>query len=113
MPTTIIGQTGKQFKQNTKIGTSGCGVRIVGHKVIGNTAYLTIKTFAAGRITGAGKGISKASRRLAHATERVTLKLPLSRFGRSRHRPFSVKLRVGFVPKKGARSSASVTVRFH
>jgi hypothetical protein len=113
MPTTIIGQNGTQFKQNTKIGTSGCGVRIVGHKVIGNTAYLTIKTFAAGRITGTGKGISKASRSLSRATERVTLKLPLSSSGRSRHRPFSVKLRVGFVPKKGSRSSASVTVRFH
>src|SRR5438309_7303952 len=51
MPTTIVAQNGKSFKQNTKIGTSGCGVRIVGHKVIGSTAYLTIKTFAAGRLT--------------------------------------------------------------
>jgi hypothetical protein len=113
MPTTIIAQNGKQFKQNTKIGTSGCGVRIVGHKVIGNTVYLTVKTFAAGRLTGSGKGVSRVARSLKHATERVTLKIPLSRAARSRHRPFSVRLRVGFVPRKGAHSSAAVTVRFH
>jgi hypothetical protein len=112
MPTTIVAQNGKQFKQNTKIGTSGCGVRIVGHKVIGNTAYLTVKTFAAGRLTGSGKGVSKVSRSLKHATERVTLKVALSRAARSRHRPFKVKLRVGFVPRKGAHSSASITVKF-
>jgi hypothetical protein len=113
MPTTIIGQNGKQFKQNTKIGTSGCGVRIVGHKVIGNTAFLTIKTFAAGRLTGSGKGARRVSRSLKHASERVTLKIPLSRAGRHRHRPFKVKLRVGFVPRRGAHSRASITVRFH
>ena len=40
--------------------------------------------------------------------------MPLSRGGRSRHRPFKVRVRVGFVPKaKGAKSSASfVTVSF-
>jgi hypothetical protein len=113
MPTTIIGQNGKQFKQNTKIGTSGCGVRIVGHKVIGNTAFITIKTFAAGRLTGSGKGARRVSRSLKHASERVTLKIPLSRAGRHRHRPFKVKLRVGFVPRRGAHSRASITVRFH
>ena len=52
MPTTITGQNGKQVKQNTKIAVTGCGVRIVGHKVVGNTAFLTVKTFAAGRISG-------------------------------------------------------------
>src|SRR4029077_8905876 len=41
MPTTITAQNGAQIKQNTKIAAKGCGVRIVGHKVIGNTAYLT------------------------------------------------------------------------
>ncbi len=43
MPTTIVGQNGVMFKQNTIVKAAGCGVRIVGHKVIGNTAYITVQ----------------------------------------------------------------------
>jgi hypothetical protein len=113
MPTTITGQNGKQVKQNTKIAVKGCGVRIVGHKVIGNTAYLTVKTFAAGRITGSGSSLSTARRSLRGASNATTLKLPLSSGGRHRHRPFRTRIKVGFVPShRGASSSASVTVTF-
>ncbi len=112
MPTIITGQNGKQIKQNTLISPTGCGVQIVGHKIVGNTAYLTIKTFAAGRISGSGKALSTIYRTLGGASKATTLKVPLSRGGRSRRRPFKVKIRVGFVPKKGAHSSASVTVTF-
>ncbi len=42
----------------------------------------------------------------------MTLKMPLSRKGRGKHRPFKVKVKVGFTPKKGAGSSASVSVKF-
>ena len=62
MPTTITGQNGKKFKQNTIIKVTGCGVRIVGHKVVGNTAYLTVKTFAAGRISGSGANLATVVR---------------------------------------------------
>jgi hypothetical protein len=113
MPTTMIAQNGKEAKQNTRIATSGCGVRIVGHKVIGNTAYLTVRTFGAGRISASGANVSRVSRSLRAATKAATLKVGLSSRGRSRHRPLKVKLRVGFVPKKkGAHSSASVSVTF-
>jgi hypothetical protein len=112
MPTIITGQNGKQIKQNTLISPTGCGVQIVGHKVVGNTAYLTIKTFAAGRISGGGKGLSTKYRTLSAASKATTLKIPLSSGGRSRRRPFKVSVRVGFVPKKGAHSSATVTVKF-
>jgi hypothetical protein len=110
MPTIITGQNGKQIKQNTLISPTGCGVQIVGHKVVGNTVYLTIKTFAAGRISGGGKGLSTKYRSLNAASKATTLKIPLSRGGRSRRKPFKVKVRVGFVPKKGAHTSATVTV---
>ena len=112
MPTTMIAQNGKETKQNTKISTTGCGVRIVGHKVVGNTAYLTVRTFAAGRISASGANVSRVSRSLKGATKAATLKVPLSGRGRSSRRPLKVKLRVGFVPKKGAHSSASVSVTF-
>jgi hypothetical protein len=114
MPTTITGQNGTVVKQNTKIAVSNCGVRIVGHKVVGNTAYLTVQTFGAGRVSGKGSGLATSFRRFSKAQKKATLKVPLSRGGRSRHRPFKVRLRVGFVPKaKGGKSSASfVSVSF-
>jgi hypothetical protein len=111
--TKIVGQNGKEFKQNTVIAPTGCGVQIVGHKIVGNTAYLTIKTFAAGRISGSGSGLKTVYRTLAGASNATTLKVPLGPKGLGRRRPFSVKIRVGFVPKKkGAHSSASVKVKF-
>jgi len=113
MPTTITGWNGKQVKQKTKIAVGSCPVRIVGHKVVGNTAFLTVQTPAAGRISGSGSGLVTVSRRLNKATKTATLKVPLSRAGRLRHRPFTVRLRVGFVPKqKGPHSTASVTLTF-
>jgi hypothetical protein len=112
MPTTITGQNGKVVKKNTIIAVSSCGVKVVGHKVIGDTAYLTIRTFAAGRISGSGSGLVTTRRSLGAASKATTLKVPLSSGGRGRRKPFKVKIRVGFTPKKGASSSASVTVTF-
>jgi hypothetical protein len=111
MPTTITGQSGKVVKQKTKIRVSGCGVQIVGHKVIGRTAYLTIKTFAAGRISGKGPGVATVSRRLRGAVNATTLKVPLRRGANG---PRKVRLRVGFLPKnrKLGSSAATVTVFF-
>jgi hypothetical protein len=115
MPTTITAQSGAApVVQNTKIRVAECGVRIVGHKVVGNTAYITVQTFAAGRISGKGASLATRFRKLSSAHKKVTIKVPLSRHGSSKHKPFRVKLRVGFVPKaKGGKSSvAFVTVRF-
>jgi hypothetical protein len=114
MPTTMTGQNGTVVKQNTRIKVNGCGVRIVGHKVVGNTAYITVQTYAAGRISGKGSGLATRFRKFSKPQKKATIKIPLSRRGQSRHRPFKVRVRVGFVPKaKGARGSVSfVTVRF-
>jgi hypothetical protein len=113
MPTTIVGQNGATIKQNTIISVAGCGVRIVGHKVIGNTAYITVRTFAAGRISGSGSGLKTVYRHLSRAYKTVSLKVPLSSRGNARSRPAKIKLRVGFVPKKkGAHSASTVTVTF-
>ena len=71
MPTTITGQNGIVVKQNTKIAVKGCGVRIVGHKVVGNTAYLTVQTFAAGRISGKGAGLATVFRKLSKAQKKA------------------------------------------
>lgn len=114
MPTVITAQNGKQVKQNTVIKPSGCGVQIVGHKVVGATAYLTVKTFEAGRISGSGSGLRNTYRTLSSASKATTLKIPLSSGGLARRRPFKVRLRIGFKPKskKAKVSQTYVTVRF-
>jgi hypothetical protein len=112
MPTTITGQNGLVIKRNTRITVKGCGVRIVGHKVVGNTAYVTVTTPAAGRISGSGGSLATVYRHLNSAQRAVSLRIPLSRNGRSRGRPFHTRIRVGFVPRRGAHSVAYVTVTF-
>jgi hypothetical protein len=114
MPTTITGQNGKTVKQNTKIAVAGCGVQIVGHKVVGNTAFLTVQTFSAGRISGSGANLATVYRTLGAAARTATLKVPLTRAGQGRRRPLHTRVRVGFVPKqRGAGSSAAfVNVTF-
>jgi len=110
MPTTIIAQNGKQFKQNTTISPIGCGVQIVGQKAIGNTAYLTVKTFAAGRISGSGSNYTTVARRLNGAENAASLKVPLSPQAQRKHKPVSAQVRVGFYPKKkGAPTSTAYT----
>jgi hypothetical protein len=102
MPTTISGQNGKVVKQNTKIAVSGCGVRVVGHKVVRHALVLRVQTFAAGRISGRGKNLKTTFRRVSKATT-TTLKVSLSRGGLAAlraHRKLKIHIRVGFVPKK-------------
>ncbi len=107
MPTVITGQNGAQFKQNTKIAITGCGVQVVGRKLVGRTAFLTIKTFAKGRISASGSGVGRTSRTLNAPSNATTLKVSLSRGA-----PHRTKIRVGFTSKqKGVgNSSATVTV---
>ena len=110
MPTTMIGQNGFKVTQKTNITVAGCGVRIAGHKVIGDTAYITVQTYSAGRISGSGSNLKTVYRKLSKAQKTATLKVPLSNGGRRKGRPLKVKLRVGFVPKtKSIGNSASTT----
>jgi hypothetical protein len=114
MPTTITAQNGVVVNQNTVIAPTECGVQIVGHRVVGNTAYVKVRTYSSGRISGSGKGLSTTRKTLGAASKSTTLKIPLSRNGRSRRRPFKVNVRIGFTPKaKGGKSSSkTVSVRF-
>ena len=109
-PTTITGQNGKSIKQNTRINVKGCEVKVVGKKVIGDVAYLTIKTFAAGRISGSGSNLTTVARWLNTAQNTAGLAVPLNSYGRSHGKPLKVKIRVGFYPKtKGLYTSTAYT----
>jgi hypothetical protein len=107
MPTTIEGQNGKVVKQNTKIKVNGCGVQVIGRKLVGHTLYLTIKTFAAGRVSVSGGGRGVLYRHYGGAVGRASIKVSL-RGGKR-------KIRIGFLPKNRKLSSSasfvSVTVR--
>jgi hypothetical protein len=110
MPTTLTGQNGFVIKQNTKITVTSCGVRIAGKKTVGNTAYITVQTYSAGRISGSGSNLKTVYRKLSKAQKTATLKVPLSNGGARKGKPLKVKLRIGFVPKtKSVGNSASTT----
>jgi hypothetical protein len=113
MPTTIVGWNGSTINQNTRIKVKGCGIRVLRRKVVGANAFITVQTFAGGRISGRGGSLSVVYRRVRGAAK-VTIKVPLSRRGRHRHRPFSTRARVGFLPSNRAEraSAAFASLRF-
>ena len=114
LPTTITGQNGLQVKHTTKIAPKGCGVQIIGRKVVGNKAKLIVKTFEAGRVSGSGTNLSTVHNHYKGAMSSTSLTVPLSPSGQHKGRPLKVKVRVGFSPKKkGAHTSvAYATVVF-
>jgi hypothetical protein len=113
MPTTIVGWNGPTIKQNTRIFVRGCPVKILRHRVRGNAAFVTVETFAGGRVSGSGGGLRTVYRYL-RGPATITLRVPLSRSGEGRGRPFGTRVRVGFVPSSHSEhASISFTgVRF-
>jgi hypothetical protein len=103
MPTTITGQNGKVVKQKTRIAVSGCGVRIVSHRVRRGRVFVTVVVPSAGRLS-IGLHISnlRASFRRVHKAGKVTLSAPLSLRGQRAHKPLRVRVRIGFVGAKNA-----------
>jgi hypothetical protein len=104
MPTTITAQNGKVIKQNTKISVSGCPVTIVSRAARGSKAIVTVRAPAAGRVSGGGPGL-KTVYKHPGKSQNVTLEVPLS----TSSRPFSARVRVGFIPKAKGQKSSSVT----
>ncbi len=113
MPTTITSQNGKTIKQNTIINVANCPVEVVGKKVVGNSVLLTVRVPGAGRVSASGVNLKTVYRRASKAHQVISVKVPLSSIGERRFRPLPVHVRVGFVPKKGKHSSATVQVVFH
>ncbi len=112
MPTTITSQNGKTYKHNTVLNVAGCGVQVLGHRVVGHTLYLTVRAPAAGRISASGKGLKTVYKRATRAKQLLTLKVPLSSGGLRRGKPFKVGVRVGFVPRKGHNSVTHTSATF-
>jgi hypothetical protein len=116
IPTVITAQNGAIVKQSTKIAVSGCPVTVVSHRVRGNTAIITVKVPAAGRLSARGKDLKTVNKHPGKARD-VTLDVPLSRGGLAAlaaHHKLKLRVRFGFVPKAKGQSSSSayVTVKF-
>jgi hypothetical protein len=112
MPTVITGQNGGVYKKKTRIKVNDCNVKIVRKRVIGNAVFVTVKAFEAGRVSGTGPNLRPVYRHLRHAGM-TTIKVPLSRRGRSRGRPFRLRLRIGFLPRnRRARTSVANSTLF-
>jgi len=112
MPTTITAQNGRIFRQTTRVAPVGCGVQIVGHRVIGSTDYITVKTFRPGRVTVGGRGLVTASRVL-ETSNAAGVRVSLSPSARRRRRPFRLTVHVTFTPRRGgSRSTATVVDTF-
>jgi hypothetical protein len=118
MPTTITAQSGKVFKQETRIAVSGCGVRILSHHVAKKKLVIKVRTLGGGLITVTGKGLRKTTRRVKKSST-VTFRIPLTKSGKNAlrkhpHRALSVSVRVGFQSSsKGVAASAALaTAKF-
>ena len=110
MPTTITGQNGKVIKQNTSIMVQNCPVTVVSSHTKGNKAMVTVKVPSAGRVSGGGSNLKTVYKHPGKA-KKVTLEVPV----KTSHRPITVRVRVGFVPKskKEKSSTAYTTVHFN
>lgn len=110
MPTTITAQNGMQIKQSTPIAVLHCGVQILGHRLRGRSLLVTLRTFAAGRVSLGGRNLRTVYRKLNKAST-ITIAVPLSRSGLARlshrGRKLPIRLRAGFVP--ALRSNSDTT----
>ncbi len=90
-------------------------VKVIGHKVHGNTATVVLQVPSAGSVTISASGLKKVTRQTARG-ERVTVKSTLTKAGiasrRHHHRGMSVKLTVTFTPVTGAASVAGAIAHF-
>jgi hypothetical protein len=116
IPTVITAQNGAVIKQNTKIAVSGCPVTVVSHHVRRDTAIITVKAPAAGRLSARGKDLKTVNKHPGKARE-VTLDVPLSRGGVAAlgaHHKLKLRVRIGFAPNAKGQSSSTayVTVKF-
>jgi hypothetical protein len=116
MGTTIVAQNGAKITQSTKISVTECPIQILHHRTSRGIAYITVKTPAAGRISGRGTDLRFVTRKVGKACT-ATIAVPLTRLGKEvlhKFRRLRIKVRIGFVPKVGhAVSVAHAIVTFH
>jgi uncharacterized repeat protein (TIGR01451 family) len=108
MPTTIVAQNGAILTQSTLVEPEGCAnkLTILAHTVKKRTITLKIAVPGAGKLTGTGKGLSKASKSSkGRGIQTLTLKA-------NGHSKLNTKVKLTFAPTKGKKLMASVAASF-
>ncbi len=113
--TVVIGTSGPVGGSTAGSGAAVGKVKVLSHKVHGDTATIVLQVPSAGSLTVSGGGVKKVTEQTARS-ERVTVKSTLTKAGiasrRRHHSGVSVKLTVTFKPVSGAASAASTTAHF-
>jgi hypothetical protein len=116
MPTTMRGQNGAPFRQDTHVSVSGCkpAIEVLRHTVRGAGATIVARVPEAGVLVASAPGLSRAVKRTRRAG-RVSLKLALSAAERRflavhAGRRLQVRVTLRLTPKHGRRLSTGVTL---
>jgi hypothetical protein len=109
MPTTIVGQNGRQVTQSTNIAVTGCGkpsIKITKAKIKGNTVLVTLTTTQLGTVIVSGDGLKTIKKTLAAGAHQLKVSLTKNgRTARKHHRKTKVKASV-----KDSNGSSSKTM---
>jgi hypothetical protein len=116
MPTAFTAQNGAVLHQSTPIVVTGCKptISVVGHKVRGAHATISVGVPSAGTLVASGNGLSPSRVRVG-AAGTVTIRLALSKRQRlllARHpgRKLKSTVKLSFTPAHGPRITSSVAV---
>lgn len=106
IPTTVIGQNGKKIEQKIQIHVAECPVRVVSHRVRGNTATIIAATSSAGKLSTSGQDLRVIHKKIGKALGNAQIAAKLSPLGErivARYHRLDVKVRVGFKSSSGAK----------
>jgi hypothetical protein len=78
LPMSVTAQSGAQLHLNPRIAVTGCGVRIVRRRRHGRFIFLTLQTYAPGRVAVSGHGVGRL-KRLVRRPSVFTVRLPIAR----------------------------------
>jgi hypothetical protein len=116
MPTTMRGQNGAPFRQDTRVSVSGCkpAIEVLRHTVRGAGATIVARVPEPGVLVASARGLSRAVKRTRRAG-RVSLKLALSAAERRflavhAGRRLQARVTLRLTPKHGRRLSTGVTL---
>jgi hypothetical protein len=112
MPTTIVGQNGRQVTQSTKIAVTGCGkpsIKITKAKIKGNTVLVTVTTSQPGTVTVSGNGLKTIKKTLGAGAHQFKVSLTTNgRTARKHHKKTKVK---ASVKNSNGSSSKTMTIK--
>jgi hypothetical protein len=114
MPTTAVGQNGKKIEQKIQIHVAECPVRVLRHKVHGESATITAAVSSAGKLSTSGADLKVVHKKIGKAVGNAQIAVRLSPLGErivARYHRLDVKVRVGFKSSAGAKRESKAFVK--